>query len=65
MEDISVLLKKRQYSPGYIPPDECILFKIENKHIGSLQNFTILRFDQIFQNILRVIRHILMLFQLY
>ena len=42
MEDISLLLKKRQYSPGYIPPDECILFKIQDKHIGSLQNFTIL-----------------------
>jgi hypothetical protein len=36
----------------------------KNRHL-FLQNFTILRFDQIFQNILRVIRHILMLFQLY
>lgn len=42
MEDLSVLLKKRQYSPGYIPPDECILFRIQGKHIGSAQNFNIL-----------------------
>jgi hypothetical protein len=42
MEDLELLLKKRQYVPGYIPPNESILFEIEGKHIGSLQNFIIL-----------------------
>lgn len=42
MEDIKLLLEKRQYKPGYIPPEESIIFKIEGKHIGSLQNFCIL-----------------------
>ena len=42
MEDLGLLLKKRQYTPGYIPPEECILFEISGKHIGSLQNFIIL-----------------------
>lgn len=42
MEDISLLLKKRQYTPGFVPPEECILFRIQDKHIGSAQNFNIL-----------------------
>lgn len=36
---IDELLIKRQYNPEYIPNKENIVFTIQQKHVGSLQNF--------------------------
>ena len=38
---IDELLEKRKYNPNYIPSKENIIFTIQDKHIGSLQNFII------------------------
>lgn len=38
---IDELLEKRKYNPKYIPSKENIIFTIQDKHIGSLQNFII------------------------
>jgi hypothetical protein len=42
MEDLKLLLSKRKYNPAYIPPEDTIIFKIEDKNILSYQNFSIL-----------------------
>ena len=39
--NIDELLEKRKYNPNYIPTRENIIFTIQDKHIGSLQNFII------------------------
>ena len=39
--NIDELLDKRKYNPNYIPTKENIIFTIQEKHIGSLQNFII------------------------
>lgn len=39
--NIDDLLEKRKYNPDYIPTKENIVFSIQDKHIGSLQNFII------------------------
>ena len=38
---IDELLEKRKYNPNCIPTKENIIFTIQDKHIGSLQNFII------------------------
>lgn len=37
--NIDELLVKRQYDPQYIPHKENIVFTIQQKHVGSLENF--------------------------
>ena len=37
--NISELLKIRQIKPDYVPPDDNIVFTIEGKNIGSIQNY--------------------------
>ena len=40
--NIDELLASRKYNPGYIPSKENICFTIQDKHVASLQNFSIL-----------------------
>jgi KaiC/GvpD/RAD55 family RecA-like ATPase len=41
-KDYGELLKQRKYDPNKVPPPEQIVFLIENKNIGTLQNFVTL-----------------------
>lgn len=42
MQNFTELLSQRKYDPGYLPPDDIVLFKIQDKTIGTLQNFCVL-----------------------
>jgi hypothetical protein len=42
MQTLSELLSKRKYDPAFIPADENIIFRIDNKVIGCYQNFSVI-----------------------
>jgi hypothetical protein len=42
MQNITDLLSLRKYDPGYIPPNDIVIFRIQDKIIGTLENFCVL-----------------------